>query len=423
MEDYFSVVIAGAGLAGLCLGQALVRAGIEVEIYERDASPMARCQGYRLTMDEHGAAALKSCLPPQLFEAVLATASPLGAVGYFRFTNQHLGEIFKLTFKRDPQRVGRQMLGQVDRSTLRTIMLSGIKDRVHFGKAASRIESTPESAVLHFTDGTAARASVIVGADGIHSVPRRQVLPDCAVTDTGALGIYGKTPLIKDGISLLPVSLENSGVMAIGDAPGRAFFFTAMQFKEAPVEVFKRLVPDQEPPMSGDYIMWAMLFPKTELPSDFADLDCASLHHLAMGAVQAYHPVLRRFVEHAEMDYTVAVAISAATKPADWPLSRVTLIGDAIHAMPPTGAHGGNTALRDAACLAEELRKTAAGGQSLEQAIDGYQREMLDYSFKEVTRSVAMLKRSNMRNPVERFIMLHAVPWWRSLVGTPLAIE
>src|SRR5215831_17458953 len=128
------VAIAGAGLSGLCLAQALLRAGFDVHVYERDPSLQARRQGYRITIDHYGASALKRCLPPHLFALVLATASPPEDVGYFRFTNQQLGEIFTLTFKRDAQSADPELLGQVDRATLRTILLSGLEDRVHFGK-------------------------------------------------------------------------------------------------------------------------------------------------------------------------------------------------------------------------------------------------------------------------------------------------
>lgn len=102
-DSKISVAIVGAGLSGLCLAQSLVQAGFDVHVYERDPSPHARRQGYRITLDHYGAAALKRCLPPRLFELVLATASAPEEVGYFRFTNQNLGEIFRLTFKADPQ--------------------------------------------------------------------------------------------------------------------------------------------------------------------------------------------------------------------------------------------------------------------------------------------------------------------------------
>lgn len=86
--------------------------------------------------------------------------------------------------------------------------------------------------------------------------------------------------------------------------------------------------------------------------------------------------------------------------------------------MPPTGAHGGNTALRDAALLTTKLREAANNGKPIEWAIGEYQKEMLDYAFKEVRSSMRMLQRSNMSNPVLRFAMLRVVPWLRSLTGT-----
>jgi phytoene dehydrogenase-like protein len=81
-----SVAIVGAGLSGLCLAQSLFRAGFDVQVYERDPSPDARRQGYRITVHGHGIAALQRCLPRHLFELFLATVSPTKAVGYFRFT-------------------------------------------------------------------------------------------------------------------------------------------------------------------------------------------------------------------------------------------------------------------------------------------------------------------------------------------------
>jgi 2-polyprenyl-6-methoxyphenol hydroxylase-like FAD-dependent oxidoreductase len=112
----------------------------------------------------------------------------------------------------------------------------------------------------------------------------------------------------------------------------------------------------------------------------------------------------------------LATPLSAATRPKQWSVSRVTLMGDAVHVMPPTGAHGGNTALRDAALLADELLRFARGERPLEQAIRTYQQEMMDYAFKEVERSTAMLRRSTVSNPVARFTLLRVLPWLRSVV-------
>jgi 2-polyprenyl-6-methoxyphenol hydroxylase-like FAD-dependent oxidoreductase len=414
-----SVAIAGAGLSGLCLAQALLRAGFDVQVYEREPSAHARRQGYRITVDAHGARALKHCLPPHLFEAVRATASTPGEVAYFRFTNRHLGEIFKLTFKQDPRHSEKNLAWQVDRATLRTIMLSGLQGRVHFGKTAVRAESDQDGATLFFSDGVSARAALVVGADGIHSPLRAALLPDCPVTDTGAWAIYGRTPLDQAGGSPVPASLKNSGVMALG-APGSGFFFTTMAFDQPPQKVFERLLPDQQPPLAEDYAMWAVLFPEGTLPAGIRELDAERLHRLALDGARDFHPVLRGLVERASVEYTIPTSLTAATRPSGWPAARATLIGDAVHAMPPTGAHGGNTALRDAALLADRLRQAADNATPLDEAVEAFQREMISYAFKEVDESVAMLQRLNLRNPLARFALLRLVPRLRSLGGASL---
>ena len=56
------VVVIGAGLGGLKLAQKLSRSQVDVIVFERDAGPNSRGQGYRLTTDEAGSDALKACL-------------------------------------------------------------------------------------------------------------------------------------------------------------------------------------------------------------------------------------------------------------------------------------------------------------------------------------------------------------------------
>jgi len=125
-----------------------------------------------------------------------------------------------------------------------------------------------------------------------------------------------------------------------------------------------------------------------------------------------------RLVEEAHLDYTILTSLAAATRPTRWPASRVTLLGDAARAMPPTGALGGNTALRDAALLARRLQQ--AGNGDLFEAVRSYQEEMISYAFKEVDSSVAMLARTCAMHPLARFAMLRTVPWLRSLAGQSL---
>jgi cation diffusion facilitator CzcD-associated flavoprotein CzcO len=51
-NEKLHVLIIGAGIGGLTLAQALRKQGISFEIFERDAKPGARGQGYALGLYE-----------------------------------------------------------------------------------------------------------------------------------------------------------------------------------------------------------------------------------------------------------------------------------------------------------------------------------------------------------------------------------
>jgi 2-polyprenyl-6-methoxyphenol hydroxylase-like FAD-dependent oxidoreductase len=397
-----SVAVAGAGLAGLCLAQSLAQAGIDVQVYERDPEPFARRQGYRITVDRDGRAALEQCLPVRLFELATTVSGDPG--GYFRFTNKDLREAFKLTFKAEPGS-GAQM----DRQTLRTILLLGLEDRIHYGKQATSAEEGPDGATLHFSDGTSATASAVAGADGSSSLLRAQVLPDHEPLDTGSMALYGRTPLIVDGRPMMPPALGKSGVLAIGDEPGHAVFFTAMRFGERPADAFARLAPGHQAPVNDDYVMWGLVFPARQNPFAAREPSQAALHQHANALSRSFHPAIRDLVAQAQPEYTMPASFAVARRPPNWAMSRVTLMGDAVHVMPPFGAHGGNTALRDAALLAGKLRRAARGG-SAESALAEYQREMTGYAFEAVESAAKSMRRLTDSSRLQRWFLLRMMP-------------
>ena len=81
--------------------------------------------------------------------------------------------------------------------------------------------------------------------------------------------------------------------------------------------------------------------------------------------------------------------------------SRVTLLGDAIHAMSPTLGRGANMALRDAASLARQLIAASRGELGLLDAVAAYEGEMLRRGFDTVRRSAAVGARMMGQAPLE----------------------
>lgn len=402
-DEQLSVAIAGAGLSGLCLAQSLTHAGIDVQVYEADSGSFARRQGYRITVDQDGMAALRQSLSPSLMALALATAGEPG--GYFRLTNADLRDAIRLKFAVSPDS-GRQM----DRQVLRSVLLVGLENRVHYGKAAVRVDAGGGELVLGFADGTEARAAVVVGADGIGSVLRRHVLSGAEPIDSGIGGIYGRTALVQDGASILPDALRKSGVLAIADTPGRAVFFTSIRFHEPPPEAFARLAIGHQMASDGDYVMWGITLTESEMPSRDVMADSPALRSHAQRLASSFHPVIRRLITTADEDATTVTRFAVGQRPNNWALARATLIGDAVHAMPPFGAHGGNTALRDAALLGQKIIAAHSGATSIEAALAAYQHEMLPYAFKAVDTAAKMMHRLTHTSPLQRWLLLKLLP-------------
>jgi len=62
------VLIIGAGIGGLALGQRLVPSGgIAVKICDRNRHALDRLDGYRINITPSGSRALHACLPPPLW--------------------------------------------------------------------------------------------------------------------------------------------------------------------------------------------------------------------------------------------------------------------------------------------------------------------------------------------------------------------
>jgi 2-polyprenyl-6-methoxyphenol hydroxylase-like FAD-dependent oxidoreductase len=399
----FSVAIAGGGLSGLCLAQYLMRAGIDVHVYERDPGPFVRRQGYRLILDRYGLEALRKSLPVPLYRLALATSDEPG--GHLRFTDSRLRDAFTITFK-DELHATRQ----VDRLTLRSILQSGLDGRIHYGKAAVAVDSGgPGRLRLRFSDGGAAAANVVVGADGVGSALRAQLMPDADPAYAPMAGVYGRSPLRQGGRSVIPDALRTSGVLAIANQPGRAFFFTSMRFGESPREAFARMAPGSFAPTGDDYVMWGLLLRPEQVPIRFRG-DLLALRQLAVRMSADFHPLIRRLVDRAELDATVLNLFATGRRPRRWAVPRATMMGDAVHAMPPFGAHGGNTALRDAALLGHRLVEALTNGAPVENAIAGYQDEMVSYAFRAVDTATRLMSRLTGNAAAPHWVLTRVLP-------------
>ena len=129
-----------------------------------------------------------------------------------------------------------------------------------------------------------------------------------------------------------------------------------------------------------------------------------------------WHPDLIRLAAEADPGTFGAFPFAAAPPPSPWASSAVTVLGDAIHSMPPVGGMGANLALRDASLLSRNLAAAARGDVPLWQAIGDYETDMRDYAFSAVRTALTNERLGRNASPVAQSAMR---AWFRLCGAVP----
>ena len=386
-EKVFQVVVVGAGIGGLCLAQGLRKAGIEVKVFERDRAVDARLDRYRLHINPAGTRSLRACLPDAVWDRFLAAVGRPG--GGFLFLDEQLHELLSIenSLMYPASDDSAERAYPVERRALRDVLLSDLADVVQFGKRFERYELQPNSGVTAwFTDGSSADGDLLVGADGSASQVRAQLLPRAKPDDAGAVGFGAKLPLTPQTRAWLPPELLDGETMIMTGDP--FFLFTS---------VFE---PVSEPEGKSAYLLCAFVARDDACPPGIADMEGPSTQRVIADLASGWHPILRQLIVTCD-PASVAMFPFASLMPPSWPTGPVTLLGDAIHLMPPTGGIGANTAMRDARLLTRQLIAVARGQSDLTEAINGYEVEMREYSAAAARSAMTTLRQGLNTNPVQ----------------------
>jgi 2-polyprenyl-6-methoxyphenol hydroxylase-like FAD-dependent oxidoreductase len=218
-----------------------------------------------------------------------------------------------------------------------------------------------------------------VAADGVNSTVRGLRLPDVVPIDTGSTCIYGKTLFAADTASRIAPLFHTKTSVAFGDR--LAVIVDPMKFR-----------PRSSPRPVGDYLYWAMIGPNdrlnpvddaTALPSEPRN----RAHAIVLSRAADWHPGFRALFELAAPSDVAMLPIRTMTAPPAWKTDGVTVLGDAIHVMSPAGGLGANTALHDAATLAEKLGAASANRTPVMAAVADYEAAMRDYAREAIQQS------------------------------------
>jgi 2-polyprenyl-6-methoxyphenol hydroxylase-like FAD-dependent oxidoreductase len=221
------IAVVGAGLGGLCLAQGLLRAGADVTVYERDTALAGRRQGYRLHVDARAGLALQACLQGQATCSRPSTRLAVVTEQLRVLREQGTGDSAADAY------APATLSTSVNRLTFREVLARGMDGRIEFGRELVGYETGDAAGGgvrLRFADRGSAEADVLVGADGVGSVVRRQYLPGASPADTGSRCIYGKTPLSPD--VPLAAGFSDGFTAVVGGRIGMAM--GVVRFREPP---------------------------------------------------------------------------------------------------------------------------------------------------------------------------------------------
>lgn len=381
MPTTLRVMVIGGGIGGLCLAHGLRRAGVAVTVFERDASPAERRQGYRLRISPEGEQALRDCLPAAVYRLLADTGnrcygSPIATY------DERLTPLWTPRFQ-DPRGNAPDKLDALDRVTFRHALLTGLDQVIRYGQRFERYRENADGTVTaFFADGQSHTADLLVAADGVNSRVRAQAAPDLGPTDLGVRTVFSRirrSSAVRGGV---PARLRHRFSYVIG-SDGYHLGLAPMQFRSRPEQ--------HGLPPAEDYFMAVFDTHRDELAlpdNTFLALTGGELCALVTRRTARWHPELRGLFTHADPEVTFGVALRATTPVRAWPAGPVVPVGDAGHAMPPSGGVGANTAVRDASVLATALAAVSRHERSLADALAAYQREMVEYATEAVTMSL-----------------------------------
>lgn len=163
------VIIIGGGIGGLCTAIALQKAGIKAVVYE--AAPELKPMGAGVGL---AANAMQGLERLGVSEAVVARGKQLTALVMF----DEYGAVIRNLDTRPLSRKYGISNFVIHRADLHEVLQNHLQPgSLLLGKRCASIVQQAEQVQVTFTDGAQATADLLVAADGINSVVRRQLLP------------------------------------------------------------------------------------------------------------------------------------------------------------------------------------------------------------------------------------------------------
>ncbi|MSP77698.1 MAG: FAD-dependent oxidoreductase [Rhodospirillaceae bacterium] len=314
------VAVIGGGIGGLSAALQLLKAGLDVQVYEQapriseigagiqispNASRLLHRLGLKPAMDAVGVRPL-AVNQRRWDDARTLQCAPLGpevetlfGAPYYHF---HRADLANLLADALPP------------------------ERIHVGHRLVGIEEKGERIVARFENGAAAEADLLVGADGIHSNVRRLTFGPEKPRFTGCVAWRGLVP--AERIAHLDIEVASHNWMG-PDAHCVHYWVAAKKLMNVVCVVEHGTWTDESWTTRGDVAE-------------------------VLRRYEGWHPIVRGLI--GAFPETFIWALHDRAELPHWTKGRVTLLGDACHPMLPMMAQGAAQSIEDGAALASLLK-------------------------------------------------------------------
>lgn len=311
-----NVAVIGAGYAGAAAGRALSLLGCNVTVYEQASrirevgagiglrpSTMARFRQWGI-LD----AITKVSSPSDYFQILTATGEPITQESWPEI------ETYGLTTH------------LIHRGDFIDALLGVLPpDMVQLGHAAEAITDQGDRATITFANGTQITADLVIGADGIKSVVRKQLFSDKDPVFSGEHAYRTVIP-VEDCHGMVS---DDNFRMYLGR--GTKLYLLPLRHRDQVSFDITTLSPDSS---------WSPLVTKDDI---VAKLD-------------GFDERVVSITRNLDMDTVTVRAVYDIDPVATWHSNCVVLVGDAAHAMLHHQGQGANSAILDVGALADALR-------------------------------------------------------------------
>lgn len=329
-------IIVGAGIGGLTAALALLRHGVDVTVCEQ-ATELSEV-GAGVQISANGTRVLWALGLEPALETV--AWRPKGKVIRLWNTGQSW-PLFDLGIESE-ERYGFPYL-MFHRADLHHVLAEAVReaksDAIWLGAKCTAITHDDKSATAHFANGDTLTGDVLIGADGIHSVVRSALFGDDAPATTGLMAWRGivNVDCLPDGL------LPQVGANWVGPSGHVVHYFLRRGELLNFVGVRERTDWNIE--------SWSTQGSVDECLADFA----------------GWHDIILTLIRNLRTPYKWSLF---SREPMErWGCGRVSLLGDACHAMLPFLAQGAVMAIEDGFVLARAL----AAYDDPEEALGAYE--------------------------------------------------